>query len=141
MLRLTQRRTLTLAPAGPGQPGHVSAASGLVRVGPWLHVVADDALLLATFPLEGEGPGALSRLLPGELPEEPAARKALKPDFEALCRSLAGQIPDEAARPAFLAEVLSGPASSRPSGPGTGPGGAPERAPRGSHAASHDRRA
>ncbi len=43
-------------------------------------------------------------------------------DFEDLCRRLAAQIPDEAARPAFLGEVLSTPASSRPSGPGSGAG-------------------
>ena len=85
MLRLTQRRTLTLRASAEGVE-HVSAASGLVRVGDWLHVVADDTLLLATFPLAGGAPGELSRLLPGELPAEPAARKALKPDLEALCR-------------------------------------------------------
>src|SRR4051794_22542623 len=86
MLRLTQRRKLTLqAPETPGGQAHVSAASGLVRVGHWLHVVADDSLFLATFPLEGEAPGQLLRLFPGELPLEPKARKALKPDLEALC--------------------------------------------------------
>jgi hypothetical protein len=63
----------------------VSAASGLVRAGNWLHVVADDSLFLATFPLEGDAPGQLLRLFPGELPLEPKARKALKPDHEALC--------------------------------------------------------
>ncbi len=43
-----------------------------------------------------------------------AAREAA--DFEDLCRRLAEQIPDEGARPAFLTEVLSGPAATRPSG-------------------------
>ena len=49
-------------------------------------------------------------------------RKAVReaPDFETLCRLLAAQIPDEGDRPAFLREVLSGPASSRPSGAGSG---------------------
>jgi serine/threonine-protein kinase len=51
-----------------------------------------------------------------------AAREAA--DFGDLCRRLAEQIPDEAARPAFLKEVLAGPASSRPSGPGSGARGA-----------------
>lgn len=86
MLRLTQRRKLTLrTPETPGGEPHVSAASGLVRAGNWLHVVADDSLFLATFPLEGDAPGQLLRLFPGELPLEPRARKALKPDLEALC--------------------------------------------------------
>src|SRR5688572_11469726 len=86
MIRTTQRRTLTLeAPESPGRPPHVSAASGLVAVGSWLYVVADDALHLAVFPREGDAPGRSIRLFPGELPLEPAARKAAKPDLEALC--------------------------------------------------------
>jgi hypothetical protein len=86
MLHLTQRRKLTLqAPETPGGHAHVSAASGLVRAGSWLHVVADDSLFLATFPLESEAPGRFQRLLPGELPLEPQTRKAHKPDLEALC--------------------------------------------------------
>ncbi|HYO56509.1 DUF6929 family protein [Archangium sp.] len=86
MLRLIQRRKLTLqAPETPGGHAHVSAASGLVLAGNWLHVVADDSLFLATFPLKGEAPGQLQRLLPGELPLEPRSRKAHKPDMEALC--------------------------------------------------------
>ncbi|WP_224240112.1 DUF6929 family protein [Hyalangium gracile] len=86
MIRTTQRRTLTLeAPEAPGRPAHVSAASGLVAVGSWLYVVADDALHLAVFPREGTAPGRSLRLFPGELPLEPVARKAAKPDLEALC--------------------------------------------------------
>jgi hypothetical protein len=86
MIRTTQRRTLTLeAPESPGRLAHVSAASGLVAVGPWLYVVADDSLHLALFPREGTAPGRLVRLFPGELPLEPKARKAAKPDLEALC--------------------------------------------------------
>ena len=86
MLALTQRRTLTLSePETPGGPAHVSAASGLVRVGDWLHVVADDSLFLASFAREGEAPGRSRRVLPGALPLEPRERKARKPDLEALC--------------------------------------------------------
>src|SRR5690349_9727846 len=86
MIRTTQRRTLTLeAPEEPGRPAHVSAASGLVAVGPWLYVVADDALHLAVFPREGTAPGRSLRLFPGELPLEHRTRKAAKPDLEALC--------------------------------------------------------
>jgi hypothetical protein len=92
MLHLRQRRLLTLeVPESPGLPAHVSAASGLVRAGDWLHVVADDSLLLATFALEGEAPGRGTRLFAGELPLAPAERKAAKPDLEALC--LLGALP------------------------------------------------
>ncbi len=67
--------------------------------------------------------GPLARIL---------VRKAAKEatDFGDLCRRLAKQIPDEAARPAFLKEVLSGPSSSRPSGPGSGPAGGATTPPR-----------
>lgn len=86
MIRTIQRRTLTLeAPEAPGRPAHVASASGLVAVGPWLYVVADDALHLAVFPREGDAPGRSWRLFPGELPLELQARKAAKPDLEALC--------------------------------------------------------
>ncbi|NTX64555.1 hypothetical protein HUA74_28295 [Myxococcus sp. CA051A] len=86
MIRTTLRRTLTLeAPESPGRIAHVSAASGLVRVGEWLYVVADDSLHLATFPARGDAPGRLARLFAGELPEETQARKAAKPDLEVLC--------------------------------------------------------
>lgn len=87
MIPTTRRRTLTLAaPEAPGRPAHVSAASGLVRAGDWLYVIADDALHLAVFPATGDAPGRAVRLFPGELPEAPAERKAAKPDLEALCR-------------------------------------------------------
>ena len=86
MIRTTQLRTLTLeVPESPGRLAHVSSASGLVAVGPWLYVVADDSLHLSRFPREGTAPGCLVRLFPGELPLEPRARKAAKPDLEALC--------------------------------------------------------
>ncbi|MBN9681903.1 MULTISPECIES: DUF6929 family protein [unclassified Corallococcus] len=87
MIPTTRRRTLTLAaPEAPGRPAHVSAASGLVRAGDWLYVVADDALHLAVFPATGDAPGHTVRLFPGELPQGHAERKAAKPDLEALCR-------------------------------------------------------
>jgi len=85
-LHLTRLRALSLGTSErPGGPGYVSAASGLVRVGDWLHVVSDDSLSLSSFPVKGDAPGHLVRLLPGELPVEPAALKARKPDLEALC--------------------------------------------------------
>jgi hypothetical protein len=61
----------------------VSAASGLVIVGDELVVVADDELALAVHDLAGR-PRRRVPLLPGALPEEHDARKAAKPDLEAL---------------------------------------------------------
>lgn len=73
-------RTLDLA----GGLQHLSAASGLVRIGQRIYVVADDELSLGVFDLAESGPGTLLRLISGELPIEHHARKAAKPDFEAL---------------------------------------------------------
>lgn len=64
--------------------GHLSAASGLVWVGQRLFVVADDEHTLAVFDLSGERAGRLHRLFGGKLPDKPNARKAAKPDLEAL---------------------------------------------------------
>lgn len=60
----------------------VSAASGLVLRDGVFHVIADDELALCVF----AGDGAMRRigLLPGELPDAHAERKARKPDFEIL---------------------------------------------------------
>ena len=75
-----------------GQP-HLSAASGLVRRGRRLIVVADDELHLGLFeeaePGQGHLPstaanGTLLRLLEGQLPKDTAQRKAVKPDLESL---------------------------------------------------------
>lgn len=60
-----------------------AAASGLVVRGERLYVVADDELLLGEYTLGG-APLRTLRLLAGELPEDAAARKQVKPDFEAL---------------------------------------------------------
>lgn len=69
--------------------GHLSAASGLVALGPMLHVIADDDWHLGRFDATLARPGRVVPLLPegeAQLPDEPAARKAAKPDFEALAR-------------------------------------------------------
>lgn len=68
---------------------HLSAASGLVRSGAQLFVVADDELHLGMFadtlalgqPLQ---PGSLVPLLQGNLPRDKGARKKAKPDLECL---------------------------------------------------------
>ena len=71
---------------GPERPPHLSAASGLVRVGSLFYVVADDELQLGVFPVAYADPGHLIRMIDGELPDGLAERKRLKPDFEALTR-------------------------------------------------------
>ncbi|MBM7062432.1 hypothetical protein JQX08_17095 [Pseudomonas sp. UL073] len=63
----------------------VSAASALVCADEQLWLVADDALVLQRYQLNGNYAGELT-LLPGALPADAAARKARKPDFEALAR-------------------------------------------------------
>jgi hypothetical protein len=67
-----------------GDPPHVSAASGLVVVKRHLYVVADDELGLGIFDHPSQSPGMLLPLAPGELPQDHDARKAVKPDCEAL---------------------------------------------------------
>lgn len=84
-LHLKRLRTLRLKDASaPGRSLFISAASGLVLVGKWLYVIADDEMHLGVFPANGTAPGTLLRLLPGKLPAAPKKRKALKADFEVL---------------------------------------------------------
>lgn len=85
MLQVHKLRELYLqgAHASVAAP-YLSAASGLVQVGTRLYVVADDELSLGEFDLLGDAPGRLHRLFEGELPSKPKARKAVKPDCEAL---------------------------------------------------------
>lgn len=61
----------------------LAAASGIVCVEHRLYVIADDLLALAVYDLQGVRTQTIE-LLPGELPVEHAARKAAKPDLEAL---------------------------------------------------------
>jgi hypothetical protein len=80
-----QNRELRLHVAtGASRPAYLSAASGLVRIGNHFYVVADDELHLGVFPVSGNAPGHLLRILQGDLPGDPAERKKAKPDFEAL---------------------------------------------------------
>lgn len=89
-LTTTHLHDLLLDPATHprGQP-HLSAASGLVRAGEWLYVVADDEHHLGLLPAGAavlpQAPRVqLHRILPGDLPTEPRERKKRKPDLEAL---------------------------------------------------------
>lgn len=78
------RELLVDAAAGiAGQP-HLSAASGLVTSGQRLFVVADDEHHLAMFDLSSREPGRRVAIFGGELPLRHEARKAAKPDCEAL---------------------------------------------------------
>jgi hypothetical protein len=85
MLSVTKIRNLMLAEPLPVRDlSHLSAASGLVRIGNLLYVVADDEHHLGIFDLHDTAPGKAPRILPGDLPERQAERKAHKPDLESL---------------------------------------------------------
>lgn len=85
MIQLTKLKSLMLSQGTHAdRHPHLSAASGLVRAGNWLYVVADDELHLGQFELDGHGHGLLHRCFDGELPLEAEARKAEKPDVEVL---------------------------------------------------------
>jgi hypothetical protein len=84
MITLTKIRDFDLSPAQGSARKHLSAASGLVRVGPFLYVIADDENHLGVFRLEPSIPGTRVRLFSGELPVANEARKALKRDLESL---------------------------------------------------------
>lgn len=71
-------------PGSTDSPRWISAASGLLQLGTQLYVVADDERFLAVFDLADDGPGRLLPLFDVPLPDDPAARKASKPDAEAL---------------------------------------------------------
>jgi len=79
-------RTLTLdAQRHPRGQGHLSAASGLARAGRYLYVAADDEHHLGRIDLsQPNAPLALLRVVEGDLPSDPAARKQTKRDFEAV---------------------------------------------------------
>lgn len=72
--------------------GHLSAASGVVRIDDSLYVVADDEPALAVYDLTRRPFTADLLLLDEtELPDDHAERKAAKPDLESLCL-----LPDDA---------------------------------------------
>jgi len=82
-LRLLRRLDLRV-PTAPRRGAYVSAASGLVRSGEVLYVVADDENHLGVFPTTGTAPGELIEILPGVLPDSHRERKAAKADLESL---------------------------------------------------------
>ena len=84
MITLAKVRQLNLSAATPGRPLHLSAASGLVCLGSFNYVVADDELHLGMFRANSREPGQLLRLFEGELPSDRADRKKQKADLEAL---------------------------------------------------------
>jgi len=85
LISLSKLRELDLtAAASAGRPPHLSAASGLVRAGRFLYVVADDELHLGVFRSTDAQAGQLIRLFEGALPAAAPERKARKPDLEAL---------------------------------------------------------
>jgi len=85
VLRVEQLGTLLLeAPSQPRRPAHLAAASGLVRIGRRIFVVADDELALGVFAANASGRGRLQPFADEQLPLDHAERKAAKPDLEAL---------------------------------------------------------
>lgn len=78
------RRLDLEAPSAPGRPAHLAAASGVVRRGDFVYAIGDDELSIGVFRLSDPGPGVLRRVLSGDLPTDPAERKAHKADLEAL---------------------------------------------------------
>lgn len=86
MIRLQALRQLTFSPSQSAVSDHLSAASGIVVAGRYLYVIADDELHLGVFDLTDERGGIARRLFPGDLPDDAPARKARKPDLEALVR-------------------------------------------------------
>jgi hypothetical protein len=83
-MQLTHIRYLDTAEPLASRHAFLSAASGLVEIGPTLCVVGDDEQHLVLFDQNDEGPGRLLRLLPGDLPRKKKTRKKVKPDFEIL---------------------------------------------------------
>src|SRR5574341_1072215 len=74
-------RELTL---DSGHRPYLAAASGLVQVGDWLYVIADDEVSLGIFPAAGTAPGRRLPLFGAGVPEGAALPKAVKPDLEVL---------------------------------------------------------
>lgn len=84
-LALSPMRTLTLSNSShKSRHAHLGAASGLVQIGEWIYVVADDENHLGIFNTRNNENGILLELFPGDLPLTYEERKAEKPDLETL---------------------------------------------------------
>ncbi len=84
VLILNRLRDLDLIAPSPGRPAHASAASGLVQIGNYLHVIMDDEAHLASFRVGDPAPGRTWPMGVDALPSDAPDRKAAKPDFEVL---------------------------------------------------------
>jgi hypothetical protein len=85
MIKLKPARNLTLTqPLGDNRYAHLSAASGLVKLGDWFFVVADDEKFISVFQNNDLAPGIPHRIIEGNFPQEVEARKKIKHDFEVL---------------------------------------------------------
>jgi len=85
MFKLTQIKSLRLQkPLGHNSQAHLSAASGLVKIGKWLFIVADDEKHLVVFDSTDNSAGIAHRIMHGDLPQDSEARKKHKHDFEAI---------------------------------------------------------
>lgn len=85
MIKLTQVKSLLLAePLGANPHAHLSAASGLVKIGKWLFIVADDEKHMVLVDSEDECDPISFPIMEGELPLDSEARKKVKHDFEAI---------------------------------------------------------
>lgn len=85
MISLSPLKTLMLtSPSHQHRQSHFSAASGLVHIGDYLYIVADDENHLGVFLREGDEQGFLFPVFAGDLPLIAEERKAEKPDLEVL---------------------------------------------------------
>jgi len=86
MFSVNRLRELVIANPLAQRPPYISAASGLVCVGDYLYVIADDEHHLAIFSRLNDSVGQLRSIVDGDLPLDAKARKKQKPDFETLVR-------------------------------------------------------
>lgn len=93
---LTARKLRELTLASEARP-YLAAASGLVGVGVWLYVIADDETSLGIFPASGDAPGRRLRLFEAGVPEGAPLSKATKPDLEVLTHLPAAAFPPHGA--------------------------------------------
>jgi hypothetical protein len=85
MITLKPIRSLDLAqPLGDNPHAHLSAASGLVKLGEWFFVVADDEKFISIFQHNNPAPGIAHRIMKGDLPADAEERKKIKHDFEVI---------------------------------------------------------